>query len=75
MRGLLFAQTDLVHATARITDGEHRNGMSAAAVASFAAAGTVMDVAFEQRAAEDIAGTRELCQKAVPLANDLLWRH
>jgi hypothetical protein len=52
MRGLCFAQADLAHVTARITDGENGNRMSAAVCTLFAA-GTVTDVAFKQGAAED----------------------
>ena len=75
MRGLLFAQTDLVHASARIANGENRNGMPATPIASLAAARAMTDIAIKQRPAEDIARIRKLPQKAVPLADDLLQRH
>ncbi len=75
MRTLFLRRTDLVHAAARITDGENGNGMPAAAVAPLAATGTVTDVALKQGAAENIAGIRKLRQQAVAFAGDLFLRH
>jgi hypothetical protein len=75
MRCLLFTQTDLVHATTWITDGENGNGMPAPAVAPLAAPGTVTDLALKQGAAQDIAGFGKLRQQPVPFADDLLLRH
>ena len=42
--------------------------MSAAAVTPFAATGTVMDIARQKGAAEDVAGRRQLRQKPIALA-------
>lgn len=75
MPRLLFAQADLVHTTAWITDRENGNGMPAAAVAPLAATAAVTDVALKQGAAQDIAGFRKLRQQPVPFANDPLLRH
>ena len=74
MRGLRFAQTDLPHVTARITDGENGNRM-AAAVCTLFAAGTVTDVAFKQGAAQDLGGIRQQGHESVAFANDLLLVH
>ena len=74
MRGLLFAQTDLMHAAAGITHGENGDRMPAAAVAVFAAL-AVADGAVEQGAAQDIAGFGKPGQKPVALADDLLLIH
>jgi hypothetical protein len=74
MRGLRFAQTDLAHLAARITDGENGNRMPAAAGAPLAT-GTVTNPAIQQRAAEKVAGFRQLRHKSVTFADDLLLRH
>jgi hypothetical protein len=66
---LLFTEADLADALPGIADGEDRNGVTFAAVA-LGATGAVADDALEQRAAENVAGVREVRSKAVALADD-----
>ena len=64
-----------VHGTAGMADGEHGNGRTAAAVAAFAAAGTMADSAVEEGAAEDIPGSGKLSEKGVAFVQYLFQLH
>jgi hypothetical protein len=74
MRDLLPAQTDLVHATAWITDGKNGNRVSPAAFALLAT-GPVTDGAIQKRPAQDIAGFGKPRNKPVAFANELFQIH
>lgn len=71
---LLVAQADLSGATAGITDGEDRDGVTIAASA-LEAAGTVVDDAVEQGAAENAGGVGKARGKAVAFAGYLRLFH
>jgi hypothetical protein len=70
LRDLLFTKADLARALAGIADRQDRNGVTFATVA-LGTAGAVADDAFEQGAAENVAGIGEMRGKAVAFAGDL----
>ena len=65
----LGAEADLLGATTGVTDGQHPNRVTFA-VGTDRAAGTMTDVAMEQRAAENLGGGRDLGNEFGSSVND-----
>jgi len=74
LRDLLLTEADLARALAGIADREDRNRVTFATVA-LGAAGAVADDAFEQGAAENVAGVGEARGEAIASANYLRLVH